>query len=155
MPKPTVFLSYSHQDEIWKDRVQTHLEVLGEIDVWSDRRIELGTTWRPEIQAALERADVAVLLVSANFLTSGFILKEEVPVLLQRRKKDGLLVIPVIVRPCAWQAQPWLASVQAHPKDARPISKGRKAQVDEDLAALALKVRELLGPSPDYLPPVS
>jgi hypothetical protein len=32
MPAPTVFISYSHKDEVWKDRLLEHLgglEVLG------------------------------------------------------------------------------------------------------------------------------
>jgi hypothetical protein len=37
-----VFLSYSHQDEIWKDRVSKHLRVLGELEVWDDRQIAVG-----------------------------------------------------------------------------------------------------------------
>ena len=28
MSKPTVFISYSHKDETWKDRVTTHMGVL-------------------------------------------------------------------------------------------------------------------------------
>lgn len=144
MTKPTVFLSYSHQDEAWKDRVSIHLRVWAELEVWDDRRIELGDDWRSEIQTALQRADVAVLLVSANFLTSRFILEEEIPVLLRRRKEEGLLVIPVILRPCDWQAHDWLESRQAHPKDARPISKGADWQIDEDFTDLAKKIRVYL-----------
>ena len=40
--RPTVFLSYSHRDEPWKDRVATALKALelqGELEVWDDRRI--------------------------------------------------------------------------------------------------------------------
>ncbi len=28
MSKPTVFISYSHKDEVWKDRPETRLRVL-------------------------------------------------------------------------------------------------------------------------------
>jgi hypothetical protein len=106
MPKPTVFLSYSHQDEIWKDRVSTRLRVLGELDIWDDRRIDLGATWRPEIQAALEGADVAVLLISADFLTSSFILEQEIPIRevegsrweRQPRKSGATFVLPATER---------------------------------------------------------
>ena len=104
--RPTVFVSFSHQDEPWKDRLVTHLGVLqrqGLLDLWDDRRIGAGADWRREIRQAMDRACVAVLLVSADFLTSEFILGEEVPRLLQRRDEEGLRVFPVIVRPCAWQ----------------------------------------------------
>ena len=45
MSGPSVFISYSHKDEEWKDRLVTHLGVLeqaGILDVWEDRRIEAG-----------------------------------------------------------------------------------------------------------------
>ncbi len=41
MVKPTVFISYSHKDEPWKERLVTHLKVLQMediLDVWEDRR---------------------------------------------------------------------------------------------------------------------
>lgn len=109
MTKPTIFISYSHQDGAWKDRLATRLGVLqrqGLLDPWDDRRIGAGADWRHEIEAAIERAGVAVLLVSADFLTSDFILGQEVPQLLQRRDEEGLRVFPVIVRPCTWRSGP-------------------------------------------------
>jgi hypothetical protein len=75
---PSVFLSYSHKDEVWKDRLKTHLGVL-DLETWDDRRIEAGANWFEEIQDAMAHASVAVLLISADFLTSRFIRGEEVP----------------------------------------------------------------------------
>jgi hypothetical protein len=147
MDKPTVFISYSHKDEDWKDRLVTHLGVLhhqGLLDLWDDRRIGAGEDWKREIQEAMAAASVAVLLVSANFLTSQFILGEEVPRLLERRDKEGLRIFPVIVKPCVWQAVGWLSRVQARPKDGRPLSAGDENQIDADLAAIATEVHELL-----------
>ena len=39
MTTPSVFISYAHKDEEWKDRVVTHLRVLqmeDMLDVWED-----------------------------------------------------------------------------------------------------------------------
>jgi tetratricopeptide (TPR) repeat protein len=148
MSSPTVFISYSHRDEAWKGRLVTQLGVLEMediLEVWDDRRIEAGLDWQPEIEQVIERASVAILLVSADFLTSKFILGEEVPRLLERRQKEGLRVIPLIVRPCAWTAVKWLSPIQARPKDGRPLSGGRKHQIEKDLAALAQEVADILG----------
>jgi hypothetical protein len=95
--RPTVFISYSHRDEGWKDRLVSHLKALNveALDIWDDRRIGAGADWFREIQAAMDRAAVAVLLVSADFLTSGFIRETEIPHLLNRRREDGLRVIPL------------------------------------------------------------
>jgi hypothetical protein len=143
MNLPSVFVSYSHKDESWKNRLVTHLKVLegeGVLDVWDDRRIEAGADWLPEIEQAIQRASVAIFLISAHFLTSDFIRHEEIPRLLERRQKEGLRVIPLIVRPCAWTEVKWLAAIQARPKDGRPLSRVGQDRVDEDLAALAKEV---------------
>ena len=110
--RPTVFISYSHQDEAWKKRLVKQLQVLqleGDLEVWDDRRIDAGDDWKPKIEAAMARSRAAVLLISADFLTSRFIRGTEVPELLRRRESEGLRVIPVIVRPCPWQAVAWLS----------------------------------------------
>jgi hypothetical protein len=144
---PAIFISYSHVDEKWKERLVKQLKVLeieGALEVWDDRRIEAGDDWLPEITREMERARVAVLLISADFLTSTFIRSNEVPALLARRQTGGLRVIPVIVHPCPWQRVPWLAAIQCRPKDGRPLSAGSKNKVDSDLAALALEISGLL-----------
>jgi hypothetical protein len=103
-PRPLIFISYSHKDEVWKDRLVGHLKVLegqARLEAWSDSRIEVGDEWEAKIQEAMARASIAVLLISQNSLTSEYILTKEVPVLLERRRRDGLRLIPVIVKPCA------------------------------------------------------
>jgi len=152
MEKPTVFISYSHKDEEWKDRLVPHLGVLqqeGCLKVWEDRQIDGGDDWLPEIEEAINCAHVAVLMISANFLTSKFILKKEVARLLERRSTDGLRVIPLIVKPCAWKKISWLSSIQGRPKDGRPLMKGDECQIEEDLAAFAIEIAKLLKPIPD------
>jgi len=56
MTRPSVFISYNHKDEQWKDRLVSHLNVLageGFLDLWDDRQIEAGSDWYPEIEHAL------------------------------------------------------------------------------------------------------
>ena len=147
MPAPSVFISYSHKDEEWKERLVTQLGVLqmeGILNVWDDRRIEAGDDWKPEIEDAITKANVAILMISANFLTSKFILGEEVPKLLERRAKEGVRVIPLIVKPCAWTQVKWLSPIQARPKDGRPLSGGNDNQIDTDLAVLANEIAEII-----------
>jgi len=140
--RPTVFLCYSHQDEDWKDRVVGHLKVLdAELEIWDDRQIAKGGDWLPEIQSAMDRASVAVLLISKDFLNSRFIRETEVPRLLKRRREEGLRVVPLFVRYCAWQAVDWLEAIQGGPKDAKPLAELRSARADKILANLALEIR--------------
>ena len=144
-----VFISYSHKDEAWKERLHTQLKVLerqNQLSIWEDRQIAAGADWYPAIETAINSADVAILLISADFLGSKFINGEEVPRLLARRKKEGLLVIPLILSPCAWQAIPWLASIQGKPKDNKPLSGLLpKFKQDQCLADSALEILALVG----------
>ena len=147
--KPTVFISYSHTDEQWKDRLVTHLSVLegeGFLEVWEDRRIGAGDDWNDQIREGIEQANVAILLITADFLNSKFIRFQEVPPLLERRKQDGVTVIPIIVRHCTWQEVPWLASLQVRPADGRPLASGDDNQIDKDLTAIATEIHAILHP---------
>jgi TIR domain len=144
---PTVFISYSHQDEKWKDRLLTQLGVLQQqsiLALWHDRRIGAGADWYQDICQAMETAHVAVLLISAHFLTSSFILREEVSRLLTRRQQEGLPIVPILVTPCPWRQVPWLARMQLRPLDARPLSAGNDHQIETDLTAIAEEIADLI-----------
>ena len=145
-----IFISYSHKDEAWKDRVVTHLGVLaqdGELELWEDRSIAGGDDWLPEIERAIQSCSAALLLISADFLTSKFILGNEVPALLKRRAQEGIRVIPVIVKPCAWSQVSWLKSIQARPKDGKPLISLTENDAEEALAALVEEILKLASPT--------
>ena len=152
MTSPTVFISYSHKDEDWKDRLVSHLGVLQHeslFDLWDDRRIGAGEDWYREIQVAMNKASVEILLVSANYLTSNFILSKEVPRLLELRVKEGIRVFPIVVKPCAWKQVKWLSRMNLRPKDGKPLSGGNEHQIDTDLAAIAEEVAAIIKRVPE------
>jgi hypothetical protein len=48
LSRPSTFISYSHKDEDWKDRILLRLGIAQKqelFDVWDDRRIEGGENW--------------------------------------------------------------------------------------------------------------
>lgn len=154
-PRPTVFVSYSHQDKTWKDRLVKQLQVLElELEIWDDCQIDAGDDWLYEIEAALARARVAVLLISADFLISGFIRRMEVPEIIRRERDRGLRVIPVIVRPCPWESTKWLSKFQCRPQGARPLSAGTEHEIESNLVSLAREIRDLLCPKPELSKPI-
>lgn len=113
-----VFVSYSHKDETWKDLVVTHLKPLvhqGDLVLWDDRKIDTGADWYPKIEEELEKADIAICLISADYLASDFINKEEIPAMKRRREEEGMLLLPLLLGPCAWKAVKWLKSIQDVP----------------------------------------
>lgn len=145
-----IFVSYSHQDEGWKEKVCTQLGVLAPVglEVWDDRRIAGGDDWLPAIEQAIAGCNVAVLLISAHFLTSKFILGNEVPALLKRRQEQGVRVIPVIVSDCAWRKVAWLKPIQAQPTDGKPLDGMTKPKANSALKTLAESLHDLAGKRP-------
>lgn len=144
---PTVFISYSHQDEVWKNRLLTHLQISakeGILELWDDQLIAAGTEWRLKIQKAIDAADIGVLLISADFLVSDFIRGEEIPRMLERRSKNGMRLFPVMVRSCDWQVVSWLAPIKVRPTGARPLAGFRGDRRDAEMAAIARELRDIL-----------
>jgi serine/threonine protein kinase len=151
MVRPIVFISYSHKDEIEKEALLAHLRVLQYadlIDLWSDDRIGPGSDWEQEIDQAMARARVAILLISANFLTSDFILQEEVPRLLERRNQEGLTIFPVIAKPCTWDHVEWLKQLNVRPENGVAVW-GPGSYIDAALATIAEEVAQIIVSSKD------
>lgn len=142
---PSIFISYSHKNEAEKEELVSHLEVLdGLVDLWVDDRIKAGSDWQEDIEQAIRQAKVAILLITKDFLTSKFIKNSEVPNLLKRRKNEGLVVIPVIARPCAWQRVKWLTKMNVKPKNGNPVWREGGCHVDDELADIAEIVASIL-----------
>lgn len=155
MINDTIFISYSHKDESFKDKLVTQLGVLqkeGLLDIWEDRCIEAGEDWYKKIEEAIQVASVAILLVSADFLTSKFILGEEMPRVLKKSKEEGLVIFPVIIKPCPWKQVGWLARMNLRPKDGRPISGGNDYQIDTDMASIAEEIAAIMPKEPEKPP---
>ncbi len=154
MEKPTVFISYSHKDEQWKDLLRPHLKMLGDdrIAIWDDRKIDPGCEWFVEIQKVMKRATVSVCLISADYLASDFCFKEEIPFLLERRQRDQMTIIPILLRPCAWKTVSWLRELQMLPRDGKSVSKDFKDNADEVFAEVAEKIFEIVD-NLNYQPP--
>lgn len=142
MSLPVVFVSYSHLNEDEKRAITTHLQVLekaGKCEIWYDDMIAAGDFWYDEILKQINRASIAVLLVTAEFLNSKFIAETEVPLILARQREKTLRVFPVIAKPCAWQVFDWLSERNVRPKNGKPIW-GNDSSVDTELAQIADEV---------------
>ena len=135
------FSCYAHADWVQKDEILKHLGSLNyRVDLipWSDDEIQVGDDYREQIEAALAAASVAILLVSVDALASRFIKLHELPRILQRRREDGMLLIPVLVRPCAWKRIDWLEALQL--ENARPLSELTQPEREQRCVELAERV---------------
>jgi internalin A len=127
-----VFISYSHKDKKWFDDLKAHLEPLvreQNLKIWEDTQIQPGAIWRDEIEKALSAAKVAVLLVSPTFLSSKFINQNELPVLLDAAKTEGVQILWVPLQASNYKATAIEKYQAVHPTD-RPLKQITAAKRD-------------------------
>ncbi|HDR9355974.1 TPA: toll/interleukin-1 receptor domain-containing protein [Burkholderia vietnamiensis] len=141
----SIFFSYTHVDESLRDQLEVHLSLLrreGLISAWHDRRIVAGSDLDDSIDEQLEKADIILLLVSANFIASEYCYATEMNRALQRHAAGEARVIPVILRACDWHTAPF-GSLMAVPTDGRPVTSWPNQ--DEAFADIAKSIRKAVG----------
>ena len=141
----SVFFSYTHVDESLRDQLEIHLSLLkreGLITAWHDRRIVAGSNLDDSIDEQLERADIILLLVSANFIASEYCFATEMKRAMERHKAGEARIIPVILRACDWHTAPF-GKLNAVPTDGRPVTSWPNQ--DEAFADIAKSIRAAVG----------
>ena len=121
--KIQVFFSYAHEDEAVCEELIHCLKPLreeGVISEWYDRQIAAGEDWRKEIDANLARAKIVVLMISPDFLESGYCMGVELKQALEHHWQRRCRIVPVVLRKCDW-SKTLFGSFQALPKNATPI----------------------------------
>lgn len=119
-----IFFSYAHEDEALMNDVRRQLVIFdrqGLIRKWHDRLIPAGADWRGIIDQRLAHSDVILLFVSPNFFDSDYCYEAEMTEAMRRHQADSARVVPIILRPCAWQSAPF-ATLQVLPTDGRPVT---------------------------------
>lgn len=122
--KKMIFVSYSHEDKKHLKRLHVHLKPLEKkdlVDVWDDTKIKTGEKWRDQIELALSKAAIAILIISADFLASDFIIDNELPPILKKAELEGTRVLPVILKPCRFSRESQLSQFQALNPPDKPI----------------------------------
>ncbi len=133
------FLSYSRQDSEWvrgtglrdigapplMEWIKEQLALIG-VELWIDTRLEeqIGDDFAEDISTRLMQADLAVILVSQDFITSQFIAAKEMTIIRERAVKGEMRVFPILVSTVIWQdnemAQ-WISRLQIYPAATRSL----------------------------------
>jgi len=118
-----VVVSYSHADSAYVDEsdkysLLSYLRGGLERDrfrFWHDKRIQTGELWDACIKEEIDAADVALVLVSQAFLNSSYCTNVEFQRFLKESRRRNLTVYPILLSPCDWESQEWLAETQFQP----------------------------------------
>ncbi len=118
--KQKLFISYSSKDQAFKEEFETHsvmLRRLGLVESWDMGMIKPNDAWDAKVQAALDAADIVVMLLSSNFLNSEYIWDKEFLTTLGRWQRGECKIAAVVLSKCGWR--------DTLLKDIQLISKGR------------------------------
>lgn len=140
----TAFISYSHVDEPHRAELDKHLSLLkrqGHITTWSDHRIAPGGDLEEHISAALEEADLILLLISSDFIHSEYCYGIEMTRALERHAAREAVVVPIILRPCDWQSSPF-GRLKALPSEGTAVTKW--PSLDDAFLDIVQKLRAML-----------
>ena len=125
--------------------MEKHLSLLKRerlIANWNDRDIKAGEEWKKKIDENLQAADIILLLISANFMSSDYCYSIEMKFAMKKHKLGEARVIPIILRPVDWHKAEF-GKLQALPKDSKPVTTWPNE--DEALYSVAIGLREVIG----------
>ena len=120
----TVFISYSHRDRAFCQKLETHLSNLRRQNVitsWYDGDISPGSEWKPQINEHLNTDHIILLLISADFMASDFCYSLEMTQAIARHDANQARVLPIILRPTDWQGAPF-AKLKVLPIDGKAVT---------------------------------
>ena len=126
-----LFYSYSHKDAKWRAKLAAHLTVLKSslLDLtWYDCDILPGRRWEGEISSHIDQADIVVLLVSADFISSEYCAVEAERAI-ERQSAGEAVVVPVLLSACNLSQ-----SAFEHLQTVPPLDKPIKSWRDKDQA---------------------
>ena len=126
-----IFIGYALEDKNTLKTLKTHLRPLekaGLIELWDDQDVAPGEEKGKEIERQLSNARIILLLISPAFLGSHDCYDILLNGAIERHTRGEATVIPILLRPCAWQQTP-LKKLQPLPRDGKPLSNHNKDEV--------------------------
>lgn len=157
--EPFVFVSYSHLDDEFRKRLDTHMAQMRRegMQTWFDGDIRPGGELDPEIMWALKRADIFVALASPNYLASSYCFEKEYGFALRKAARKKLHLIVVLLRQCQWRHTK-MARYKLLPHDAKAVDKwARRGDAWENVVSgiqlIVNDVRAEQAASPKRKPP--
>jgi hypothetical protein len=144
--RENIFISYCREDSRWLEKLREMLAPLlrkEQLKTWDDSDIKAGTRWYEEIKRAIASSKVAVLLVSAHFLASKFIMEDELP-LLNAARNDGLIILWVAVSHCMYRYTDLAAEQALNTDPAKPLDSLTPTKLNKELERICKRIEEAM-----------
>jgi hypothetical protein len=153
--KPLIFISYAHLDEPekptgeevpWLSFVMKFLQpavTSGMFDPWVDRLMPGGTKWNDEIESKLRACDIFILLVSANSMSSTYIIENEIRIARERQAAGGLHIYPLLVEATPMVGIDRVRDFNLRPRDAVPFQKYSLADRNQHMSEAADEIAKI------------
>ena len=153
-----VFVSYARDDSRWLDPdyrfslIPFLMESLRrhKVAFWFDKELKPGDEFKRHIESQIDQSQIALLIVSQNFLNSEFIETREMPLIAERARLGQMIVVPVLVEPCDWSEYSFLADRQMVPSsplieytESEPQWAKVRYQILDGLKAQLKRIREV------------
>jgi hypothetical protein len=104
-----VFIGYARADDRFLRELCAQLSPLesgGEVTLFFDNRLQAGAVWEAKLLEKLRSAEIVILLISSDFLSSQYIRTTEWPLIEERQRQGDCEVAPVLVRQCWFHRAP-------------------------------------------------
>lgn len=163
MPAVKVFFSYARKDyDTIAPLFGSFKSLLGSVshkgqryrmEYYWDQRTTPGELWNDNILWELKSADVVVFFITHNFLSSSYILDNEIPIALERRENVKIHLLPILIEECHYSLSPikHLQFIPLHKGYLKPMRewKSKKAFWEYVLFSLKISVKNSLDRIPD------
>ena len=128
-----IFVSYSHQNEDWvlnegKYKLIPWLErqLEGQAEIWTDHALKrlIGEEYTKLITEKILEADIVILLISQDFVSSQYIMDVELPLVQKQYIEGKIKVLPLLLTDLTKKGKSrisWIFDLQIYPNDTKPL----------------------------------
>jgi len=148
--KRNVAILYSHADEVWKNELEKHIQVLIKagydlvIDPWDEHRLDKEGDWPAALESSLDRASVIVLLVSRDFLDHRLMQSDRIRKRLKDKQEGGFPIFVLLVNKCDWKHFSWMKMLTTLPGKGKVLADLVGSLIDSTLAELTQQIVQVL-----------
>ncbi len=142
-----IFISHSHQDAKWAQRLRVHLKPLERtlgIASLSEAQYNLIKSWPEALLESIRTSQVAIILVSAYYLASDYHMEQEMPAILQAAEGQELRVVTLIISSSFWTRLRRFSKIPSFNSPDTPLSEMTESQQDTIFAQLVQLIEQEL-----------